>query len=256
MRPGNPGTIDPPTFDDLTPTTGTLAAGTYDYAITANSTPTGETVASIATTEPLLANSGVVATFNAVCHAVRFNLYRSPTGANSWSLVGTLPRPDPRAPVDNGTAPVVLSITDTGAAGTPATLPAANLAALAPYTQNPSYVPALTGAGIHSVATDSSKPYPNPPAKPLPLSETDPTNFPKGATFPVGPGIRAVPRYPSNVYYNVANRADQLDEYNWIYTDPPAAADACRSRTSRRATRRRSRGSSTSTARPGSCSAT
>jgi hypothetical protein len=27
-----------------------------------------------------------------------------------------------------------------------------------------------------------------------------------------------VPRYPSNVYYNVASRADQLDEYNWIYT--------------------------------------
>jgi hypothetical protein len=30
-----------------------------------------------------------------------------------------------------------------------------------------------------------------------------------------------VPRYPTNVYYNVANRADQLDEYNWIYTSPP-----------------------------------
>ena len=81
-------------------------------------------------------------------------------------------------------------------------------------------MPALTGAGIHTVASDSSKPYPNPPTKGLPLSETDPTNFAKGASFPLSPTIYAVPRYPSNVYYNVANRADQLDEYNWIYTSP------------------------------------
>ncbi|MGZ8632646.1 MAG: hypothetical protein ACXWZZ_02170, partial [Solirubrobacteraceae bacterium] len=55
----------------------------------------------------------------------------------------------------------------------------------------------------------------------MPLSESDPTNFPKGAPFPLTPTIQAVPRYPSNVYYNVANRADQLDEYNWIYVAPP-----------------------------------
>ena len=29
-----------------------------------------------------------------------------------------------------------------------------------------------------------------------------------------------MPRYPTNLYYNVANRADQLDEYNWIYVTP------------------------------------
>jgi hypothetical protein len=27
-----------------------------------------------------------------------------------------------------------------------------------------------------------------------------------------------VPRYPMNVYFNVAKRAEQVDEYNWIYT--------------------------------------
>jgi hypothetical protein len=219
VRPGNPGTIDPPAFDDLTPTAGTLAAGAYDYAITARS-PAGETVASIATTEVLPAGSGIVASFNAVCHAVSFQLYRRPSGGTDWALVGSLAR-GARDAVDTGTAPLVLSITDTGGAGTPAAPPAANGAALAPYTQNPGYVPALTAAGITTVASDASKPYPNPPAKGLPLAEGDPTNFPKGAGFPVSPSIQAVPRYPSNVYYNVANRADQLDEYNWIYTAPP-----------------------------------
>ena len=36
-RPGNPGTIDPPSFDDLEPaaTGGAVPGGTYDYALTA-----------------------------------------------------------------------------------------------------------------------------------------------------------------------------------------------------------------------------
>ena len=41
-----------------------------------------------------------------------------------------------------------------------------------------------------------------------------------------------VPRYPSNVYYNVATREDQLDEYNWIYASttavPPGSCAAPR----------------------------
>ena len=32
--------------------------------------------------------------------------------------------------------------------------------------------------------------------------------------------MRAVPRYPSNVYYNVSRQGQQLDEYNWIYVAP------------------------------------
>ena len=48
-RPGNPGTIDPPSLDDLEPGAGgTLAAGNYDYAITAQSAA-GESTASVAT---------------------------------------------------------------------------------------------------------------------------------------------------------------------------------------------------------------
>jgi hypothetical protein len=110
-----------------------------------------------------------------------------------------------------------VSYTDAGAAGSAGAPPAANSAALSPYPQNPGFIDALTRAGIRSVAGDASKAYPNPPDGPV--SST--AQFPAGATFTDGPA-QVVPRYPSNVYYNVANRADQLDEYNWIYVSPPA----------------------------------
>lgn len=35
-----------------------------------------------------------------------------------------------------------------------------------------------------------------------------------------------VPRYPTNVYYNTSTRAQQLDEYNYLYL-PPALGGAC-----------------------------
>jgi hypothetical protein len=225
VRPGNPGTIDPPAFNDLEPATvtgGVLPAGTYDYAVTASS-PSGETIPSFSTVTVAAPNNAVNVSISDVCHAVGFTLYRKLSTATAWDKVGTATRAA-RDPVDNGTALEEVPLPDNGAvlAGTaPATPPTANGATLAPYTQNPSYVAALDNAGIHSVASDASKPYPNPPTKPLPLSDTDLTNFAKGAAFQLAPGIEAVPRYPSNVYYNVANRADQLDEYNWIYTAPP-----------------------------------
>jgi hypothetical protein len=217
LRPGNPGTIDPPGINDLVATTGSLPAGTYEYGLTATS-GAGETTASTAQIT-LPSAGGVTVSFNAVCHATSFRLYRR-TAGGAWSLVATQPRAA-RAPIDNGTARLELAITDSGgqaAAGAP---PATNGAALAPYAQNPDYLAALTGAGIATVAADASKAYPNPPDRTTGLADADPSNFPKGATFSLGNGIQTVPRYPTNVYYNVANRADQLDEYNWIYTSPP-----------------------------------
>ena len=215
-RPGNPGTIDPPSLDDLEPGAGgTLAAGNYDYAISAQSAA-GESTASVATVAVPAAGS-VTATFNAVCHAIAFNLYRSRAGANSWSQVGTLTR-GANDPTDDGTDPITLSITDTGAAGTAKAPPTANAAALAPYSQNPNYPAGLAGAGIKYVATDASKSYP-----------TDPANvagaqYPVGASFTEGTpgsgGFLAFPRYPTNIYYNASRQGQQLDEYNWIYVAP------------------------------------
>jgi hypothetical protein len=53
------------------------------------------------------------------------------------------------------------------------------------------------------------------------------------AQYTIG-GATTVPRYPSNVYYNVETQAEQLDEYNYIYLPPPAgkcvnsATNTCR----------------------------
>ena len=72
-------------------------------------------------------------------------------------------------------------------------------------------------AGVGFVATDASKTYPS-------TRPTSPARqWPVGATFTEGTppaSFQAVPRYPSNVYYNVSRQGQQLDEYNWIYVAP------------------------------------
>ncbi|MCZ4492938.1 MAG: hypothetical protein JWP53_1869 [Conexibacter sp.] len=233
-RPGNPGTIDPPSIDDVVETTGPssttpastttpaatgVPSGTYDYALTARS-PAGESTASIAPGNVVgaagtVGNSAVV-TFNAVCHAITYNLYRRTATTGTWSLVGTQSRSG-TALTDNGTAPLVLSFTDNKPAGAAGTPPTTNGAALAPYSQNPNYQSALVNAGIHSVATDASKTY---PVDPLNVAGTQ---WLQGSTFTeTGPSgsFQTVPRYPSNVYYNTSRQGQQLDEYNWIYVAP------------------------------------
>ena len=213
-RPGNPGTIDPPSIDEETIGTGTLAAGTYDYALTARS-PAGETVASQAqVTVPAAAS--VTVSFDAVCHAIGFDLYRRVTGSTAWTRVASMTR-DAAAPTDDGVVPITHTLTDTGAAGTAAGPPAVNGAALAPYGQNPAFLAGVTAGGVTTVASDASKGYPS-----TPTSITSPL-LPAGAAFVMG-AVRAVPRYPSNVYYNVSRQGQQLDEYNWIYVAPPGGA--------------------------------
>ena len=205
-RPGNPGTIDPPSVERhrAAATGGAVPGGTYDYALTANSAA-GETTGSVVD-DVVVGTAGstanrVNASFSAVCHAVTYTLYRSPANANAWTRVASLQR-GATAPTDDGEDPIELTLADavaTGAAGAP---PAANAATLAPYAQNPNFLAGITAAGITHDASDASKAYPPAPA---------------GATFFDG-GVQAVPRYPSNVYYNVSRQAQQLDEYNWIYT--------------------------------------
>ncbi|MDA0169561.1 hypothetical protein OJ998_10745 [Solirubrobacter taibaiensis] len=213
-RPGNPGTIDPPSIDETTAGSGTLAAGTYDYALTARS-PAGETVASEAeVTVPAAAS--VTVSFDAVCHAIGFDLYRRVTGTTEWTRVATLAR-SASAPTDNGVVPVTHTLTDTGAAGTAAAPPAVNGAALAPYGQNPAFLAGVAAGGVTTIASDASKGYPA-----TPTVITSPL-LPAGASFVMG-AVRAVPRYPSNVYYNTSRQGQQLDEYNWIYVAPPGGA--------------------------------
>ncbi|WP_405827595.1 hypothetical protein [Streptomyces sp. NBC_01176] len=61
---------------------------------------------------------------------------------------------------------------------------------------NPNLAPALADNGVSWLASDNSR---------------DPQQR------QVGPAV-TVPRYPMNVFYNAGRAAEQVDEYNWIYT--------------------------------------
>ena len=71
---------------------------------------------------------------------------------------------------------------------------------------------ALAARGVRWIAADNSR---------------EPNQYAIGSAT-------TVPRYPSNVYYNVGTLAEQLDEYNYIYLPPPAgrcvnsATNTCR----------------------------
>ncbi len=220
-RPGNPGTIDPPSIDEVEPgatpaPTGGVPAGTYDYALTAHSAA-GESTASIVPGVAVAtAGVSVVVSFSAVCHAASYTLYRRTATSGAWSVVGTLTRPE-NDPTDNGTVPLTLTITDDQAAGSAGAPPAANGAALAPYSQNPNYLSGLLAAGVGFVATDASKTYPVDPGT---VTEAQLAGGRDLHRRHAAVELQAVPRYPSNVYYNVSRQGQQLDEYNWIYVAP------------------------------------
>ncbi|MET7421307.1 hypothetical protein [Dactylosporangium sp. NPDC005555] len=61
---------------------------------------------------------------------------------------------------------------------------------------NPNLAPALNATGVKYIASDASR---------------------EQTTRGIGNAV-TVPRYPMNIYYNVATKAEEVDEYNWIYT--------------------------------------
>jgi hypothetical protein len=69
---------------------------------------------------------------------------------------------------------------------------------------NPAMPAALAATGVSWLAADNSR---------------EPTPYAIGAA-------ETVPRFPTNVYYNVATQAEQLDEYNDIYL-PPSLGGRC-----------------------------
>ena len=105
-------------------------------------------------------------------------------------------------------------MTDTAAAGDAAAPPAANGAALAPYGQNPAFARGLTAAGIRYVATRRVEGLPDRADR-----DHEPAHARRRVVY-AGRACARVPRYPSNVYYNVSRQGQQLDEYNWIYVAP------------------------------------
>jgi hypothetical protein len=69
---------------------------------------------------------------------------------------------------------------------------------------NPNTPDALTKTGVKWLGDDNSR-------------------FPQQR--PIGPAL-TVPRYPSNIYYNTSTRAEQIDEYNYLYL-PPELGGVC-----------------------------
>ena len=112
---------------------------------------------------------------------------------------------------------------DTGAAGTAsAGPPAANEAvesALRRRTRTS--IPAFEGVGIKYFGSDASKPYPNPA---IPGS-IEPRLSRRARRSSTGPA-QAIPRYPTNIYYNASTEAQEVDEFNTLYT-PVAEGGKC-----------------------------
>ena len=222
LIPGNPGTVDPPDLDSasVSPTGGALPAGSYEYAVTDTSS-NGESTPSETTAIPGggAETNSTTLTWQAVCHALGYKVYRRASGtANPWSLIANVPPPSPSF---TNTGAVEVSFTDTTgpSSGEAATPPAVNGATENPYAQNPVFTAALTDSAIKYFGSDASKPYPSNPL------EVNSPQIPAGQTFTDGPA-QAVPRYPKNIYYNVATQAQEVDEYNTLYL-PPSLGGVC-----------------------------
>jgi hypothetical protein len=227
LIPGNPGAVDPPDLDtaEVAATGGTLEPGSYVYAVTDDFTPGGgQSLASESSPVTVSgATSSVTLTWAAVCHAAEFKIYRQKVGTTEWKLIATSPAPGAAPPnswfgnpvstteVTNG-GPLEQTFTDTGSAGTASSgPPAGNEAIESAYPQNPNLTAAFSGAGIQYFGSDASKPYPDPS---IPGSTTP--AFAAGETFPDGTA-QSIPRYPTNIYYNVSTEAQEVSEFNELY---------------------------------------
>ena len=246
--------------DPATTTTGSLTAGAeYVYAVSdqfntaaPGATPvagTGESAASVSAPVTVTATGAVTLTWGAVCHAADYKIYRgvftptapgATTGAiSAWTLITPTPIPantttdftdgtssNPTTSANNGGGAVTKTFTDNGAetgttAATPLTAGTANESA---YEQNPVLDAAFAGTldgGIKYFGADASKPYPNAADSAFTTGAFGgaSTEYPSGATFSDA-GATGIPRYPTNIYYNVSTNAQEVDEYETLYDSP------------------------------------
>jgi hypothetical protein len=247
LVPGNPATVDEP---DLDPSTvnesgGTLAAGSYEYAVTdqfTDSPSAGQSAAYV--TEPLTVPAGgsVTLEWQAICHAADYLVYREVAGSNEWSQIGTVSTPPSATLPDNssgeatsttnvkGGGELQQTFNDTGGAGPaePAgwTPPSTENAVELPWEQNPYFIPALEAVGITAVGDDASKGYPDPPETQFGIGASyTGSEYQPGETFLEGTA-QVVPRHPINIYYNASTEAQEVDEYNTLY-EPPSMGGEC-----------------------------
>jgi len=238
LVPGNPATVDAPQFDADTLTeegTGTLAAGSYEYAITdqfVNSPTAGESAAAVTAPLTVPANGSVTLEWEDICHAADYRLYRAVAGSNAWSLIGTVSTPFSATLPDSSVGEAASAtevtgggekqqtFTDNGIAGTKEkgwTPPITENAVEAPWEQNPYFIPALEAVGITDVGDDASKAYPDPANAEFGIGTTyKGPEYAAGETFLEGKA-QVVPRHPINIYYNASTEAQEVDEYNTLF---------------------------------------
>jgi hypothetical protein len=224
--------------------------------VTSGLGPDGESAAYVTSEIDVPANGSVSLQWQAICHAANYNIYRDDLTTNSgWKLVGNYNTPfsatlpdNSSANTDNGSTTNVagggeseLSFNDAGSSAAECdgdggycatagaapwtTPPVTENAEETPWEENPYFAPALEAVGITAVGDDASKPYPNPPGDPFGIGATySGPEYASGQTFLEGtptstwPGAQVVPRHPINVYYNASTEAQELDEYNTLYT--------------------------------------
>jgi len=230
LLPGNPGVVDPPDLSvaeaESSTTKGTLAPGSYVYAVTDDfSAGGGQSVASESAPVSVSGSEGTVTlSWQAVCHAAEFKVYRELSGSGEWKLIATIPAPTTAPPNSWFASPATNALvtgggaldqtfTDTGLAGASSAGPPSSTEAVeSAYPQNPNLIPAFAGLGIQYFGSDASKPYPNPA-----IAGSTTAAYAAGQTFTDG-SAQAVPRYPTNIYYNASTEAQELDEFNTLYT--------------------------------------
>ncbi len=245
LLPGNPGVVDPPNLSfaeaevSESKEKGSLTPGSYTYAVTDDFAANGgQSIASISSPVTVAGTgatgAGTVSlSWQAVCHAAQFKIYREVTGSNKWELIETLNAPTAAPPnawfanptvntAVTGGGPLEVTFTDTGQKkGTPVSgLPAVSESVETPYPENPNLSAAFTGVGIKFFGADASKAYPNPA-----IAGSITPAYPAGTSFTDGTA-QSIPRYPTNIYYNASTEAQEVDEFNTLYT-PTSQGGKC-----------------------------
>ena len=180
--------------------------------------------------------------FNAVCHAVGYDLYRSPAGAGAWTRVG-----DARARRDRADRrrrdPIELTRHrhrrdrhGRRRRRRP------TRAALAPYAQNPNFLAGITAAGIRTSPATRRRPTRRP-------DRTSPARRGRRARRSSRAASRPCRATRATSTTTSRARASSSTSTTGSTSRPPTAAAACRSRASRRAARRPRPGPSTWPAR-------
>jgi hypothetical protein len=221
---------------------------------------TEESAASVTSPITVTAGQTVPLSWGAVCKAADYIIYRAPytpavapaTGGTigAYTAIGVVPAnttsttapgdfADPASTSDTtGGGAKSLPFTDPGSEAAP-TLPAGasatplteGTAIESAYEQNPNLDAAFAGTGIKYFGADASKPYPLPGDAQFgtgAFTGTVAAGTEAAATsaFPDA-GATGIPRYPTNIYYNVSTNAEEIDEYNTLYLPPGDGTGAC-----------------------------